>query len=72
MSLVVVREFKNDDNDNVQTSANIFFGIANRHSGSIITPYLGRNPLKGLDVRLANCELWQIFHQLKCINYSLL
>ena len=29
--------FFSDDNDNIQTSANIYVGIANGHSGLIIT-----------------------------------
>ena len=39
--LVVVREFQNDDDDNVHRLNNFSIGIGNGHSGSIITPSHG-------------------------------
>ena len=36
----IIRNIDNNDNDNVQTLDNIYDGIANSHSWSIIPPYL--------------------------------
>ena len=59
--------FFNDDEDDVQTSGNIYIGITNGHSLSIIMPTLGSNvssycfngQCRRLH-RILRCKLWRI------------
>ena len=52
----VMIHFGNVDVDHVQTSSNIYVGIANDHLWSIITPYLGREILRAQVREFPTCD----------------